>query len=205
MDVLSSINWVDICLVIALVGFLFVGIGMGFYRQLALTISLVIGFVLASQFSSALASSSFLEAVHAKYGQPATEAVAYGLIIAASLLVGLTVLLLFRRFFGRALRVADSFLGGVLGVGIGCLLFGFFALGIFQLQENKLQRTIQESLIASRLAQGARVAGGIFPEEIAQQIETRFLETARELVQEEEKAPSEPERSDPPDPGSSPR
>lgn len=162
---------------------------MGFYRQLALTISLIVGFVLASQLSGSLASSSMFEPIHAKYGQPATEATAYALIIAGSMLVGLTVLLLFRRFFGRALRAADSLLGGVLGLGIGCLLFGFFALGVFQLPENGIQKTIQTSMIASHLAQGARVAGRVFPDDVAAQIETRFLETARELVQEDSADP----------------
>ena len=62
-------NWLDLVLAIGIVAAFLIGLGAGFYRQLAITSSLVLGLILASQLTNPLAAASFWEPIHARLGQ----------------------------------------------------------------------------------------------------------------------------------------
>ncbi len=175
---LEQLNWIDFCLLLALLGCLLVGFGMGFYRQLAVAGSLVVGFLLASRLSQSLAASDMFETVRAELGQSGAEGVAYGAIVLSSLLVGLASLLIFRNFFGATLKFVDSILGGALGLAVGCLLFGCFALGVYHFEESQFHAPIRQSAIGSQIADSVRVATRLFPDELRARIESGFMDPA---------------------------
>ncbi|MCA8961324.1 MAG: CvpA family protein, partial [Planctomycetes bacterium] len=154
---------------------------------------LVFGFVVASRASTSLAQSDAFERVRAQLGQSGAEGVAYASIVGASLVVGLGVLLIFRRFFGSTLRLVDSLLGGVLGLAVGCLLFGLFALGVYHFEDSQLHRPIRESVIGSKIVDGVVVAARIFPQELRARIEAGIDESR--TVSASDPAQSSPEPS----------
>ncbi|MEM7263501.1 MAG: CvpA family protein [Planctomycetota bacterium] len=185
MTLLEQLNWIDLCLILALLGCLLVGFGMGFYRQLAIAASLIVGFVAASQLAQPLARSEWFERVHAEIGQSGAEGVAYATVLLGSLLVGLACLLIFRSFFGSTLKFIDSLLGAVLGTAVGCLVFGLFAMGVYHFEDSQFHRPIQQSLLGSRIAEGVRVGSRLMPEELRTRIEAGVTKAAAEAFQDD--------------------
>lgn len=175
-------NWLDVVLSVGLLSAFLVGLGAGFYRQVAIIFSLAAGLVLASQFTLPLAAAEFWAPVHARLGQSGSEAAAYGGIVLASLGIGLIGILLFRTTFGKTLRFVDSILGGAAGVAIGALMFGLTFLGTFHWEETWLHKPIRESYLGSHLAEGARVVSHIFPEDFRQRVEASLEEKLTPVV-----------------------
>ena len=191
-------NWLDIVLSVGLVAALLVGVGAGFYRQVAITVSLVGGLLLASQLTTPIAHADFWQPVHARFGTAGAESIAYGGIVLVCLLLGLLSILLFRSYFGKKLRILDSVLGGFSGVAIGALLAGMVILGICRLEDHELQQPIRDSYIGSHLAEGAKVASRAFPEEFRTSVERSLDQKISDL------SGSLRESSDLPPSGSSP-
>ncbi len=164
-------NWLDAVLAVGLLAAFLVGLGAGFYRQVAITVSLIDGLLVASQFTQPLAATELWTPVHAKLGTSGAEATAYAAIILVSLLAGLLSILVFRSYFGRTLRFLDSVLGGGTGICIGGLVFGLIILGVFHWPETALHSPIRESYLGSRLAEGAKAVSKVFPEDFRQRVE----------------------------------
>jgi hypothetical protein len=169
--ILQLFNWVDVVIALGLIGGLLVGFGLGFYRQVAISVSLVLGLIVASQATAPLAATELFEGLHARVGKSGAEAMAYTLILLMTLLAGLSSLLLFRRFFGKTLQMFDALLGGAVGLSAGAFLFGLVALGVFHWSDTPLHKPIRGSFLGAKLAEGARVASRIFPEDYRARVE----------------------------------
>ncbi|MEM7168428.1 MAG: CvpA family protein [Planctomycetota bacterium] len=181
-DIWASLNWVDLVLGLGLLAALLVGVGMGFYRQLAIIASLVVAWVLASQFTTPLAQSELFASVQERYGASGAEFAAYGTIILSTVCFGLLSILIFRRYFGKTLKMFDSALGGATGVGIAGLAAGLLVLGIFHWEETWLHGPLRESVLGSRLAEGARYASTIFPDEYRDRVEASLEQKISDLA-----------------------
>lgn len=170
-EIWASLNWVDLVLGLALLAALLIGVGMGFYRQLAIVASLVLGWVLASQFTAPLAGAEWFAPVHTHCGSDGAEFIAYAAVILATVGVGVACILIFRRHFGKPMRVFDSAVGGATGAGIAALAAGLLVLGIFRWEETWLHQPLRDSYLGSHLAEGARAAAKIFPDEYRERVE----------------------------------
>lgn len=173
-------NWLDIVLAIGIVAAFLIGLGAGFYRQLAITCSLMLGFVLASQLTTPLAAADFWDPLHARLGQNGAEACAFGAIVFACLFVGGIAVLCFRGFFNKTVRFVDSILGGFTGATIGALLFGIIFLAIFHWEDTRFHEPIRKSYLGSHLAEGARVASRVFPEDFRKRVDASLNQRAGE-------------------------
>lgn len=187
----QALNWVDFVLILGLIAALLVGLAMGFYRQLVLLASVVVGFLVASQFTQPLAASEAFDAVRARYGLAGAEVASYASLVLGCTAVGLLVVLIFRSFFHRTVRFLDSVLGGGLGTLVGGLACGLVILGLFSWHETWLHQPVRTSYVGSRLAEGARLASAIFPEEFRQRVESGLAERIA-IVAGEEPAPVAP-------------
>ena len=198
-------NWLDLVLAIGIVAAFLIGLGAGFYRQLAITSSLVLGLILASQLTNPLAAASFWEPIHARLGENGAQATAFGAIVCAALMVGSLTVLCFRGFFNKTVRFVDSILGGFTGAAIGALLFGLIFLGIFHWEETRFHEPIRESYLGSRLAVGAQVASKVFPEDFRQRVEASLKVRATDDLAGGNATPAEPESTPASDTGDGPR
>ena len=167
----ATFNWLDIVLGLGLVASLFVGLGAGFYRQVAMIFSICVGVLVASQLTGPLSGAEFWQPVSEQLGERGGRAAAYGSIVLASVVVGLVLVFTFRSFFSRTLRFFDSLLGGVTGVTIGGLLFGATILGLCQWEDAPIHKTIRESFLGGYLSEGARYASQVFPPEFRHRVE----------------------------------
>lgn len=190
-EVWQAVNWIDLILGLGLIAALLVGFAMGFYRQLAIIGSLLVGLVLASQFTERLAASGTFETMHARFGTTGAQCAAYCTLILVPLLIGLLSVLIFRSFFNRTLKALDSLLGGVLGLSVGGLFCGIVLLGVFHWEENWLQAPIRSSFLGSRLAEGARSVSRIFPEDYRRRVETNLQDRISSLAETPESNPEE--------------
>jgi hypothetical protein len=166
-------NWIDVVLLLGLASGLLVGIGVGFYRQVAIFFSLAAGLVAAARLAAPLAASpSFAPVSEALSLDPAgTRVVAFAAVLWVSLVLGILVCLLFHSFFSRPVRFIDGLLGGAMGMAISSLLFGLLLLGIFHSEVTRLDEPIRASRLGSRLAEGARYVARIFPADIQERFD----------------------------------
>jgi len=169
----AGLNWIDVVLLLGLASGLLVGIGVGFYRQVAIFFSLAAGLVAAARLATPLAaSSSFAPVNDALSLDPAgSRVVAFAAILWVSLVLGLLICLLFHSFFSRQIRFIDGLLGGAMGMAISSLLFGLLILGIFHSEVTRLDEPIRTSRLGSRLAEGARYAARMFPADIQERFD----------------------------------
>lgn len=172
----QAFNWLDLVLILALLAALLVGIEMGFYRQLIVLCSLIVGIVFAGQLSQRLATNDAFDAIHAEFGSAGAECAAFVLIVLTPLLLALLSLLLFRKRLDKASQTLDSLLGGVVGVGVGVLGFVLVVLATFHWEDTWLHRPLRSSALASRLAEGSRVASLVFPAEQRRRVESCLQE-----------------------------
>ena len=162
---LDTFNWIDLVLILGLLAGLFTGLGLGFYRQAAMILALASGLVLASRFTIELSQSSLFSPVAEQFGSVGSEMVAFGTILLGSVLLALVLLFIFRSFFDKTLKLIDALIGGATGVALASFLFGILILAVFQWSDTRLHQPIRDSVLGSRIAEGARLLVRIFPEE----------------------------------------
>ncbi len=162
----AHLNWIDYALVLGLVAGLFVGIGVGFYRQVAIFFALTVGLIAAARLAEPIAKADIFQPVEEVLGAGGASVAAFAFVLWAALVLGLLACLVFHSFFSRTLRVFDGVLGGAMGVAISSMLFGLLLLGIFHSNATQLNEPIRTSQIGSRLAEGARYVSRIFPDDI---------------------------------------
>ncbi len=167
----KSLNWIDGVLILGLFAGLFMGIGVGFYRQVAIFFALAIGLVAAARLATPLSQATFFQPVQEALGADGARIAAFAAVLWIALLVGILACLLFHSFFSRSIRFFDGVLGGAMGVAISSLLFGLLILGIFHSNETRFNEPIRQSQIGSRLAEGARYASRIFPPDIQERFD----------------------------------
>ena len=170
-DWFSRLNWIDYVLLLGLFSGLFVGIGVGFYRQVAIFSALALGLVAAARLSQPLTESAAFKPVHDVLGEAGADVAAFAFVLWAALVLGILCCLVFHSFFSRTIRIFDGALGGAMGVAISSLVFGLVLLGVIHSQSTQFDAPIRESQIGSRLAEGARVVSRIFPQDIQERID----------------------------------
>ena len=170
----ESFNWVDLLIGVALTATLLVGLGLGFYRQVAVAGSLVAGLFLAGQFTNGFASSDLMAPLAQHTSGGTTRMTAYLLLFLLPLLLAIGSFFIFPRVFGSVLRSFDTVLGGVVGLVSAVLLLWLVLLGSSQLDDNWLEEPVQESYLGSRLARGAVVVAKIFPDDFRERVEQSF-------------------------------
>ncbi len=164
-DFWKLLNWVDVGLLAVLIGAAFIGMSLGFYRQIALFASVSIGFIAATQFSSMLARADWFDGVRVDYGQDGAELAAYSSIILVCILLGLLSMLIFRSFFTRSLKILDSLAGAGMGIVLCSILLGVLMLGLFHFDSGFMHDPIRKSYLGAKFASGARVTASLFPRE----------------------------------------
>ncbi len=176
------LNWVDVGLLLALLATFFIGLSLGLYRQVAILGSLVLGIVVASQVTAPLAASGFFQPVATRLGPEGSQALAYSGLLLGTLLLGVGTLFIFRRFFGKTLRFVDNALGGVVGLLVGALAFGLFALGVFHWEETRLHAPLKNSYIGRPVIDGTRVVVFLFPEDFRKRVEVSLSDRVNTMV-----------------------
>ena len=167
----SRLNWIDYVLLLGLFSGLFVGIGVGFYRQVAIFSALALGLVAAARLSQPLTETPVFGPVKEVLGDAGADVAAFAFVLWSALVVGILCCLIFHSFFSRTVRIFDGALGGAMGVAISSLVFGLVLLGVVHSQSTQFDAPIRESQIGSRLAEGARVVSRIFPPDIQERID----------------------------------
>lgn len=166
-----GLNWIDAVLLLGLVAGLLVGIGVGFYRQIAIFFALVVGMVAAGRLAAPLADTPAFGPVIEALGPEGGRVAAFATVLWGALVLGLLACLVFHSFFSKSLKFVDGLLGGAMGVAISSLLFGVLILGVFHSEMTKLDDPIRESRLGSQLAEGARYVARIFPEDIQDRLD----------------------------------
>ena len=170
---LQALNWVDCVLLLGLASGLFVGIGVGFYRQVAIFLSLGIGLFAASRLTDPILASERFQPVQEVLGPEWAQVAAFAAVLWAALVVGLLCCLVFHSFFSRTLRVADGALGGAMGVVISAVFFGLVLLGVFHHGNSRqFEEPIRTSKIGVQLAEGTRVVSRLL--RLPSDIQERF-------------------------------
>ena len=175
----AHLNWIDYALLLGLVAGLFVGIGVGFYRQVAIFCALAVGLVAAARLADPISNAAFFQPVTEVLGEGGANVAAFAFVLWAALVLGLLSCLVFHSFFSRTLKVFDGVLGGAMGVAISSMLFGLLLLGVFHSNATQLNEPIRTSQIGSRLAEGARYVSRIFPDDIQQRFDQALGEPAK--------------------------
>ena len=165
-------NWLDIILVVILVIAFVLGIIKGLVRQIIGILAVVIGFVLGLAYYPYTAS--IFHPLAAK--DSIANFLGFLLIFLAIILLGWFVSRLFAKVMKGSVKVANHFLGGILGLLKGALICGVlvFALLVFPMNV--------EALKGSSLAPYcAKVTKGVV-ELIPQELKQKFIESYQEFI-----------------------
>ena len=166
----STLNWIDFVLLLGLFSGLFVGIGVGFYRQIALFLSLGIGLFAAARLSPLLAASPKFDPVANALGEDWSQIAAFAVVLWSALVIGVLACLVFHSFFSRSLRVADGALGGVVGVAISGVFLGIVLLIAFHSPSKRFHEPIRTSVLGSHLTESAKYVTEFLPPDIRDRI-----------------------------------
>ncbi len=195
-------NWIDLVVILALLSGIFTGVGVGFYRSTAILLGSAAGVLLAGQFAVPLSLNSIFDSVRVDVGPLPTQILAGALIFGTCTGVAFLTTVILRSFFDRTLRFCDNVLGGLMGTSIAILLMGIIFLGVFQWQDSRLHRPIQESLSGPSITSCTQQLGRFFPQEFRERFDLssrRILENQAGDIAGVLATSGDPPRSDPRD------
>ena len=164
-------NWVDGVIIVVAIIFAIIGYLRGLVRTALNIVGLIIGVVLAGQFSDEL--GNWLSPGGAAWAQP----LAFAIIIIATLLVADILGMMLRRLFKLImLGWVDRVGGFILGAAIGAFLCVaiFLSMGHAGYEIEWIKKAISGSFLAELLIDKFRLLLGLLPEEF--DIITKFFE-----------------------------
>ncbi len=165
MSIITRMTWIDIVLVIILIILVLHGIMIGLIRGIFDIVGIVLGYILAINYSGALGIPKFLAF----------------LLIFIVVVVGVSVL---GRIISKLIHVTllgsiDRLLGGLLGFLKGFIICFVFLIILFLLQKSN--RVYLKSVVAPWIIKGGLRASQILPNIWYKRIEE--ITTKRELVE----------------------
>ena len=158
-------NWVDILIIVLVVGLGFMGWRNGVLRWIVTLGGGVVGVVLAGRVYTELAPA-YSGVIDSEGGrQVAAFATIFVAVMAGAWLLGRVLRTVLRLFM---LGWVDNAAGLVLGAGAGVLAASTLIIVMGALQVESLEESVEESAMATRLVDNVSVALTLLPEEFDQ-------------------------------------
>ncbi|MBN1420344.1 MAG: CvpA family protein [Planctomycetes bacterium] len=163
---ISEFNLLDIGLVLLGMVALYMGYRRGFVRQVLQLAALVGGVALAVKYHGALARAEWMRPVADGIGVDGAEIVAFaGVLLAVFAACHILVCGFYGTAKGNAIGGLDRLFGGAFGIAKAAFLAGVLMLAILQGSPgDSIARLVQESVLGSRIVQGAREVVRAIPE-----------------------------------------
>jgi membrane protein required for colicin V production len=164
------VGWVDIVLVVILLGTFIAGLVRGLVKEIVGIIAAIIAFLAAASYHAPVAAflgKSFI-------GPGAAKFLGFGLVFVAVILIGVVAAELLSKLMAGPLKFVNHLFGGIFGFFEGMLICGavVFALMVFPVSK--------EALTSSRLAPYCygltKTMVGFIPRELKEQFASAYQE-----------------------------
>lgn len=158
-------NWLDIAIVVVVLGLTFLGWRTGVIRAAAAMVGVIAGVYLAGQFHEAVTDVLDTVITNPNGAKIAAFVLVFLVTLAAAAVAG--------GLLRRALKLfllgwADGVVGGALGLVVGVSLMGALTLGLCAFPIGGLGKAVEDSTMAQSFMP---VVSGLLPEQIARYVD----------------------------------
>lgn len=166
-------NWLDIVLAVILLLSFILGLIKGFVRQIVGIAAVVVGLILAAMYYHYV-SRVLIRAI---VREPWSNLIAFLLIFLAVLAIGWLIGVLLSKLMVGPLKFFDHFLGGVLGVCKGVLIYGVIVIAMLVFPVDK--QALMKSTAAPYCYWLTKGMVQVIPSELKE----KFKETYTEIIE----------------------
>jgi uncharacterized membrane protein required for colicin V production len=154
MNALPSINWMDVVIVLMLIGAMLVGFGQGALRQLFGLASLYISLVVASLFNPVLGLA--IMQVQTNMVPAVAQVIAFFILLfVVGLVFSFLIYDLMRRRMQKPIMMPSRVVGGILGLFVGAIFVAISLIALNYMTINPWpgsMENLRQGLVSSRTA-----------------------------------------------------
>lgn len=172
-------NPLDYFLIASLIGFLIYGYMKGFVRQVLLLIAIGLSFFLAARYHADLAAADLMGGLREKSESVALVSAFVGILFVAAALTSIAVTFVSRKMKNKEFSAGDRWLGALMGLLVGVILLGGFAVGLKEWQspdgaigttipkdvQNQAEGLVAESVLIPKLADACLALVNLIPQD----------------------------------------